>query len=393
MPIPSQPTEPVDDDSITKTELALATRNHGMPLESMRWDLTPVGLHYLLVHYDVPLIDASAWRLDIGGAVSAPATLRLEQLRAMPSSTVTTTMECAGNGRALLRPRALSQPWLLEAVGTAEWTGVPLVDLMREIGVRDDAVELLFTGADCGMEAGVVQRYERSLSIDDAVQSNVLLAYAMNGHPLPPQHGFPVRLLLPGWYGMTNVKWLTNITAITEPFTGYQNASAYRLREGADDPGTPITRIVPRSLLVPPGIPDFYSRQRLLALGPCLLEGRAWSGWAPIETVEVSTDGGNTWQPAALDPAPDDPHAWRRFTFPWAPQSEGDYELQSRCRDRAGNAQPAEPVWNRGGYSNNAAQRVLVTVVRRIEGRQGRRSSGLSTLFADRGACDPARRG
>jgi sulfane dehydrogenase subunit SoxC len=363
MPIPSHPSEPVDDDSITKAELALATRNHGMPLESMRWDLTPVGLHYLLVHYDVPLIEASAWRLDIGGAVSAPATMSLEQLHAMPSSTVTTTMECAGNGRALLRPRALSQPWLLEAVGTAEWTGVRLADVVAETGLRDDAVEMLFTGADRGMEAGVVQRYERALSIDDALLSNALLAFAMNGQPLPPQHGFPLRLVLPGWYGMTNVKWLTNITAITEPFTGYQNASAYRLRESADDPGVPVTRILPRSLLVPPGIPDFYSRQRLLGLGPCTIEGRAWSGWAPIETVEVSVDGGKTWQPAVLDPAPDDPHAWRRFTFWWAPTSEGDYELRSRCRDRASNAQPTESVWNRGGYSNNAAQRVLVTVV------------------------------
>ena len=363
MPIPAHPSEPANSDLITPAELALATRNHGMPLEAMQWDLTPAGLHYLLVHYDVPVIDATTWRLEIGGTVKKPLSVGLDDLRSMPSATVTTTMECAGNGRALLQPRALSQPWLLEAVGTAEWSGVRLADLVAICGLDDATVELVFTGADRGMEAGAVQSYERAITVDEAQSSGALLAYAMNGGPLPPQHGFPLRLVVPGWYGMTNVKWLRRITAIAERFTGYQNEAAYRLRQDAADAGTPLTRILPRSLIVPPGIPDFFSRHRLLETGSCVLEGRAWSGWAPIESVDVSVDGGTTWAGADLDPAPRDPHAWRRFTHAWTPPRDGDYELRSRCVDASGNTQSDEPVWNRGGYANNSNQRVPVTVL------------------------------
>lgn len=362
MPIPVHPTKPADSESITLAELALATRNHGMPLEAMRWDLTPTGMHYVLVHYDVPVVDASEWRLEIRDTVNETSSFSLEDLRSMPTATLTTTMECAGNGRALLQPRALSQPWLLEAIGTAEWTGVPLVDLIDACRFDDDTVEYVFTGADRGLEAGVVQNYERAITIDEARTSGALVAFLMNGEPLPPQHGYPVRLIVPGWYGMTNVKWLTRISAVAQPFGGYQNSSAYRLRQEPEEPGTPLTRMMPRSLIVPPGIPDFFSRQRLLSMGDCLLEGRAWSGWAPIESVDVSVDGGERWAEADLESPRRDPHAWRRFTFPWSPPAEGDYDLSSRCRDAEGNPQPGTPTWNLGGYANNAIQRVRVTV-------------------------------
>jgi DMSO/TMAO reductase YedYZ molybdopterin-dependent catalytic subunit len=362
VPIPVHPTEPAGGEDITPAELALATRNHGMPLEAMRWDLTPVGLHYLLVHYDVPLIDAASWRLQVRGSVEHGLDLTLDDLRQRPATTVAVTMECAGNGRALLRPRALSQPWLLEAVGTAEWTGVPLAELLADAGPTADAGEVVFTGADRGVEAGVEQDYERALSVQDALGSGALLVYEMNGAPLPPQHGYPLRLVVPGWYGMTNVKWLSRITLVDEPHRGYQNDTAYRLRASRDDPGQPLSRIAPRSLVVPPGIPDFFSRHRLVPRGPCLVEGRAWSGWAPIDAVAVSADGGTTWHDAELAAAPRDPHAWRRFSWEWTPDSAGDFELRSRCRDAAGNRQPDEAEWNLGGYANNAVQRVLVTV-------------------------------
>jgi DMSO/TMAO reductase YedYZ molybdopterin-dependent catalytic subunit len=361
VPIPPHPSGPGPGDDITHAELALATRNHGMPLEAMRWDVTPVGLHYLLIHYDIPMIDPASWRLDISGAVNGPRTVSLHELGARPATTVTTTMECAGNGRALIEPRALSQPWMIEAVGTASWTGVPLADLIADVGLDDGAIEVVFTGLDRGVEAGIEQYYERALPVEVVAGSGALLAYEMNGQPLAPQHGFPVRLVVPGWYGMTNVKWLSRITAVTEPYEGYQNSTAYRLRESSDEPGAPLSRIAPRSLLVPPGVPDFFSRHRLVANEPCLLEGRAWSGWAPIEIVEVSVDGGSSWQPAELGPTPSDPHAWRHFSAAWTPEP-GDHELRSRCVDAAGNRQPDEPDWNLGGYANNASQRVPVTV-------------------------------
>src|SRR4051794_26967358 len=259
-------------DGITLEELQLATRNHRMPLEALRYDLTPVGLHYLLIHYDVPAIDPGEWRLELGGLVAKPLVLTLSELRERPARDVAVTMECAGNGRARFAPRALSQPWLSEAVGTALWRGAPLRALLEEAGIDEAAVEIVFTGADRGIEGGIEQSYARSLSRDEALADDVLLAYEMNGGPLPPQHGFPVRLVVPGWYGMTNVKWLRSIEAVDAPFTGYQQAAGYRLRQEASEDGVPIARMLPRALMAPPGIPDFFTRRRTVD-GPCTLEG------------------------------------------------------------------------------------------------------------------------
>src|SRR5262249_41391363 len=206
---------------------------------------------------------------------------------------------------------------------------------------------------------GEEQRYQRSLPLAELMAGEAIVAYAMNGGPLPPQHGHPLRLVVPGWYGMTNVKWLTDLEIVGVPFDGYQNRSAYRMRQHPDDSGTPVTRIAPRSLLVPPGIPDFFTRERTLPLGPVLLEGRAWSGMAPIERVDVSVDGGETFRETALEPGASR-WAWRRFTASWEPPVPGRYELCARARDEAGNEQPLETPWNVGGYMNNAVQRVTV---------------------------------
>src|SRR3954452_18966566 len=213
-----------------------------MPLEALRWDVTPLGLHYLLTHYDIPAVDAGSWRLEVGGRVERPLSLSPAGLRERTAGTRAVTMECAGNGRARLEPRVVSQPWLLEAVGTAEWTGVPVRAVLDAAGVGEGAVEVLFTGLDRGVEGGEEQAYQRSLSLDDA-SGGALLAYAVNGEPLPPQHGFPLRLVVPGWYGMTHVKWLRGPGGLEEPFAGYQQATGYRLRSEPDDPGTPVTRI------------------------------------------------------------------------------------------------------------------------------------------------------
>jgi DMSO/TMAO reductase YedYZ molybdopterin-dependent catalytic subunit len=271
------------------------------------------------------------------------------------------TMECAGNGRAALSPRPISQPWLLEAVGTAEWTGTPLRGLLEEAGLRPDAVEILFTGRDRGVEGGEAQQFERSLPLEEARRAEVLLAYEMNGHPLPPQHGFPVRLVVPGWYGMTNVKWLERITALEQPFSGYQQARGYRLRQDPDEEGEPLTRMLPRSLMVPPGIPDFATRERTVRAGPCTVRGRAWSGLGAIERVEFSADGGGAWADARLGPQTSG-WAWRSWECEWEPQDPGSQELCCRATDAAGNTQPLEAPWNLGGYANNAVQRVLVTI-------------------------------
>jgi DMSO/TMAO reductase YedYZ molybdopterin-dependent catalytic subunit len=350
------------DEGIGLDELALAARNHGMPLEAMRYDLTPVGLHYLLVHYDIPAVDPATWRLRVGGAVRQPLELDLDALRAGPRHTVPVTFECAGNGRARLHPRPVSQPWLTEAIGTAEWTGTPLATVLAAAGVADSAFDVVFTGADHGVERGVEQDYQRALPVAAALGEDVLLAYEMNGAPLPVQHGYPLRLVVPGWYGMAQIKWLRAVTVLTEPFTGFQNTVAYRFKEHPDDGGEPVTRIRPRALLVPPGYPDFMSRTRFLAPGEHELIGRAWSGFARVSRVEISTDGGASWHGAAVEPAPGR-WAWSRWTYRWSATS-GRHELLARAHDAAGNIQPVEQPWNVQGMGNNMTQRVTVIVDR-----------------------------
>jgi len=339
--------------SISLEELQLAARNHGMPLELLREPVTPVGLHYLLVHYDIPAVDPAAWRLDVAGRAYS-----LDELRALPSHEVVSTMECAGNGRAKLEPHVVSQPWLLEAVGTGRWRGVRLRDLLEP---RPDTVEVLFTGLDRGVEGGEEQLYQRSLTVDEALDDDVLLAYDLNGAPLPPQHGFPLRLLVPGWYGMTNVKWLARIELIDKPFEGYQQARGYRFRTHEDDPGEPVSRIVPRALMVPPGIPDFLTRERTAQAGAHTIVGRAWSGYASVESVEVSDDDGSTWHAARLEPDELGRWAWRGWSYEWQ-AAPGTHVLCCRASDESGRAQPDEPPWNVGGYANNAVQRVVVHV-------------------------------
>jgi DMSO/TMAO reductase YedYZ molybdopterin-dependent catalytic subunit len=348
-------------EGISQDELQLAGRNHGMPLEAMRYDVTPIGLHYLLIHYDIPDVDPTAWRLHVGGVVESPFTVDLDTIRAMPRTTRRVTIECAGNGRARLLPRPVSQPWLVEAVGNAEWTGTPLAPLLRRAAPTSAAREVVFTGSDHGVERGVEQTYQRSLSLADAYGDDVLLVYEMNGAPLPPQHGFPLRLLVPGWYGMAHVKWLTDITVIDSAFTGFQQEVAYQLRVDPHEPGVPVTRMEPRALLIPPGWPDFMTRARFLHPGPVSLRGRAWSGYAPITTIEVSSDGGRTWHLATVDsnaPRWD----WCGWTWVWEARP-GQHTLCVRATDASGRRQPTEQPWNRGGFANNTIQQVPVVVL------------------------------
>jgi DMSO/TMAO reductase YedYZ molybdopterin-dependent catalytic subunit len=339
-------------------ELQLATRNRGMPLEGLAYDLTPVGMHYLLIHFDVPLADQETWRLHVDGAVARPLTLTVDDLRARGAVTVPVTLECAGNGRARFEPRAISQPWLDEAIGTAEWTGTPLAGLLEEAELADDAVEVVFTGADRGVQGDIEHDYARSLTVAECARPEILVAYEMNGRPLEPQHGFPLRLVVPGWYGMTSVKWLTGIHAVTEPFDGYQQSEAYHYRQTDDESGEPVDRIRVRALMIPPGIPDFLSRHRLVEAGPVVLRGRAWCGTAAVTRVEVGVDG--DWADATLgDPLGQ--WAWRPWSFVWdAPP--GDHTLSCRATDADGNVQPTQQPWNVQGMGNNQAQTVAVTV-------------------------------
>ncbi|MEP7379297.1 MAG: sulfite oxidase [Chloroflexota bacterium] len=350
-------TDPTDGP-LTLEELQLATRNRGMPLEAMRYDITPVGMHYLLIHFDVPFVDAGSWRLRIGGAVTRPHELSLDDIRGMPAQTLAVTMECAGNGRARLQPRPLSTPWLYEAIGNAEWTGTSLWPVLERAGLSGDAVEILFTGADRGLQKDDEHNYQRSLTVAEVQRPEVMLVYAMNGRPLEPQNGFPLRLLVPGWYGMTSVKWLQNIEAITQPFAGYQQHNTYRYKQDADELGEPVQRMRPRALMVPPGVPDYVSRHRVVENGRVGIIGRAWSGAGGVTKVEFGVDG--SWSEATLGESVG-PFAWRSWSFAWSAQP-GEHTLSCRATDSTGAVQPVNQPWNYQGMGNNSVQTVAVTV-------------------------------
>jgi DMSO/TMAO reductase YedYZ molybdopterin-dependent catalytic subunit len=342
----------------TAEEVGLAARNHGMPLEALRYDVTPAGLHYLLIHFDIP--PEPDGRLEIGGQVNRPLEVSLEELKRLPSRTLRVTLECAGNGRAQISPRYPSVPWVEEGVSTAEWTGVPLRILLERAGLRPEARDVVFRGADRGFDRGVEHDFARSLSPQDAMRDEVLLAYAMNGAPLLPQHGAPLRLVVPGWYGMASVKWLQRIEVLDRPFDGLQQASSYHFRTAPGEKGEPCRLMRVNSLMVPPGIPDFYNRRRTLAPGMLQITGRAWSGSAPIAAVAFCDNG--VWRDAVVDPL-QAPHAWQAWRIEWHAEP-GEHELACRATDAQGNCQPLQPPWDLSGFGNNAIQRIHVTVAR-----------------------------
>jgi DMSO/TMAO reductase YedYZ molybdopterin-dependent catalytic subunit len=343
-----------------REEVSLANRNSGLPLEALRHDVTPAGLHFLLTRFDVPYVESRQdWRVEVCGCVRNPLTLSLAQVQRLPAKTLRVTLECAGNGRANLSPRWQTQPWEYGAVGTAEWTGTPLRAILERAGLKRETVDIAFFGADRGFDGGDEHNYGRSLAAARAIDDDILVAWEMNGAPLPPQHGFPLRLLVPGWFGMASVKWLTRIEALAQPFTGYQQVRNYIYRQKPGDAGTPVSILRVKSLMVPPGIPDFYTRQRTVEAGPVGLIGRAWSGGGrPVARVQVGIDG--AWSEAALDP-PEHKYAWQEWRYRWNAKP-GEYELTCRATNADGETQPLDPPWDHAGFGNNAVQRVAVTV-------------------------------
>jgi sulfane dehydrogenase subunit SoxC len=339
----------------TAEEVALAARNRGMPLEALRHELTPAGLHYLLIHFDIPPLSEQA--LQLRGLFENPLSIPLAEIKGLPSKTLRVTLECAGNGRGQLAPRYPSVPWLEEGMSTADWTGVSLAALLERAKLGEKATQLVFHGADRGVDAGVEHHFARSLARDQALREEVLVAYAMNGAPLPPQHGAPLRLVVPRWYGMASVKWLQAIEALDHPFDGFQQARGYHFRRTATDKGEPCTLMRVNSAMAPPGIPDFYTRRRIVDAGTVEIIGRAWSGAAPIARVEFAVDG--AWRDAHLEESAS--FCWQGWSASWTADA-GEHELVCRATDRAGNVQPLEPPWDVSGFGNNSVQKVSVTV-------------------------------
>jgi DMSO/TMAO reductase YedYZ molybdopterin-dependent catalytic subunit len=328
--------------------------NAETPLPALLEPLTPAELVYVRNHFDVPEADAARWRLRVGGTVAHPFEVSLEELRALPHHTVTLTLECAGNGRTLMDPLPPGVRWGLGAVSTVRFTGTPLAALLERAGLRPETVEVVFTGADRGEVApGRTEPFARSLTVEQALHPDTLLAWALNGEPLTPDHGHPLRLVVPGMYGMASVKWLHHVEAVSHPFDGYYQ-DHYRYEAPGEEDAPLVTRMRVRALIVTPA-------DGAQVDGPMEVRGIAWSGEAPVARVEVSGDGGESWAEAELKPAAS-AYVAARWRLRWTPPAAGAYTLLARATDAAGNTQPLEPPPNVRGYGNNSVQRVRVTV-------------------------------
>jgi DMSO/TMAO reductase YedYZ molybdopterin-dependent catalytic subunit len=315
----------------------------------------PNAHFYVRNHFHIPDLDARSYRLSIAGLVERPLSVNLNDLRQMPSQTMVVTLECAGNGRTLFDPPIDGEKWNLGAVSTAEWTGVPLIEVLDRAGVRSGAEDVVFRGADAGSVDGHgVIRFERSLSIDEARSGGALLAYAMNGEALPAHHGYPVRLVVPGWYAVASVKWLTEIEVLDRPFAGHYQTDKYWyewLRDGGIV-REPVVLQQVRALITEPA-PD-----QQIPSGELAVRGVAWSGAAPIARVDVSVEDGH-WQAARLV-GERKRHSWQWWELITRIEHAGIVTLRARATDLAGRTQPERVEWNRLGYGNNAIHEVRV---------------------------------
>mgnify|MGYP001222333844 FL=1 len=321
--------------------------------------LTPNPLFYIRNHFPFPSVDASesTWRITVDGEVGNPQELRFDDLLNLPRRTLAVTMECAGNNRRDLEPKVPGNQFDTGAVSTAVWTGTSLVDVLHTAGLKPESVEILFEGADSGEpEPGKeIQSYSRSLPIEIASHPDTIIAYEMNGEPLTVEHGAPVRLVVPGWYGMASVKWLQRIIVLTKPFKGYFQTYKYVVRY-EDGNERPVREMRVKSFISTP------RDKSILKGGAICLSGFAWSGRSDIDQVELSADGGDSWESADLL-GPSTRYSWQQWNYRWNTSKRGHYTIISRARDTQGNVQPMRSVWNEMGYEVNGTMSLCLDVL------------------------------
>ena len=324
--------------------------------------ITPVEHFYVRSHLPVPPgLDGATWTLSIEGEVNAPISMTLDELRKLPSTTITTTLECAGNGRAFFDPPVAGIQWSKGAVGTARWTGVRMADVLKRAGVKSTARFVHMNGADRPL--GTMPDFVRQLPIDKAMHADTVIAFDMNGQPISPLHGFPLRAIVPGWEGAYSVKWLTNLRVADRESDSFWVATAYRYPVRRVAPGAtvdpkdmgPLTGLVVKSLITRPL--DAVT----VAPGKVDVAGFAWAGEADISRVDISTDYGASWQQARLT-GEQAKYAWRRFEYTFEASRPESYLILSRATDSQGRAQPMSPPWNPSGYLWNAPDSVRIEV-------------------------------
>jgi DMSO/TMAO reductase YedYZ molybdopterin-dependent catalytic subunit len=323
--------------------------------------ITPNDAFYVRSHLDTPSVDLGSWSLTVDGDVERPLTLKMADLRRMPSVSTPVTLECAGNGRAFFDPPVAGAQWQKGAVGNAHWTGVHLADVLKRAGLKTSGRYVWLDGVDRPM--GAVPDVVRQLPLGKAMHADTILAYEMNGEPLPVANGFPLRAIVPGWEAAYSVKWLTHVQVSDREHEGFFVQTAYRYPRMPVAPGAtveprdmaPLTGLTVKSLITSP------LEGATMSPGTIKVAGFAWAGEATIVRVDVSTDNGSTWSPATLgnDRAP---YAWRQFQFSWRVKTPGSYLILTRAADDRGRVQPLVAQWNPGGYLFNAVDRVRVNV-------------------------------
>ncbi len=329
--------------------------NLEFPFAALDGVVTPDSLFYVRNHFPIPRIDSADWRLTISGEVDRNLVIGYDELRNLPSKTVMATLECAGNGRVFLVPKVSGTAWGQGAVSNAEWTGVPLSVLLAKAGIRAGAVDIVLEGADRGevkadpKSPGPIH-FARSLPLSKAMQDEVLIAYAMNGKDLSPEHGFPARAVVPGWYGMASVKWLNRIIVTDHEFQGYWQTLEYVAwkRENGLPVLVPLGEAQVKSQIARPA-----AYEAVAAGSKYRIHGAAWSGESAVAHVELSFDGGANWVTATLVDAPLR-FAWCRWEHLWSvPESCGRLSLLTRATDQAGNVQPDHRDPDRRNYVIN----------------------------------------
>jgi DMSO/TMAO reductase YedYZ molybdopterin-dependent catalytic subunit len=339
------------DGRIVRSEEPL---NLEMPFETVESFITPTKSFYVRTHFPIPKIDRDAWWLHVEGEVEKPFAIDYEELLKLESLTVPVTLECAGNNRNFLEPKVKGVQWGLGAVGTAEWTGVPLSVLLNRAVARPNVCEVILEGADHGMlddpkspPGGL--RFSRSIPLEKA-RRDVLLAYRMNGNDLPPEHGFPVRAIVPGWYAMASIKWLQRIIVTDQPFAGYYQTLdyAYWKRRGDTVELSPVAELQVKAEIAKPA-----RGETVPANSTVCIHGAAWASGGEIVRVEVSTDGGSTWKEATLL-GESKPDAWRFWEFNWkTPSAPRKQTFIARATDSLGRTQPTHRDPDRGTYMIN----------------------------------------
>jgi DMSO/TMAO reductase YedYZ molybdopterin-dependent catalytic subunit len=326
-------------------------------LEAVRSWVTPNRLFFVRNHFDVPAIDLENWYLKVEGCVDRPKSWTWEELAALPERTVFATVECAGNGRSFLQPKAHGVQWAAGAIGHAEWTGVPLRTVLEKAGVRARAVEVLVEGMDRGREANHPDEmaFARSLPLAKALHPDTLLDFRMNGELLELNHGFPLRLFVPGWYGVASVKWVKRIAVLDRPFRGYFQTMKYTVqrRKGIDLETVSVREMAVKSEILRPAASE------VLGIGTNRLFGVAWAGEEAVANVDVSTDGGRSWSPAELI-GPPAPYSWTMWEYLWELAQPGNYSLMARATSASVKVQPMEHDSLNGGYLiHNCRPRVV----------------------------------